>query len=118
LALDAMAASGKVSSYLEMLEEFKRPEKAAHAHVLRDLFNPFRPLLLNPSLLTPTILSLAQAAYDELLLPQGHFDPQRLSVLADALEEVGAGEDLIAHLRSPGPHVRGCHVVDAVLSRG
>ncbi len=93
-------------------------EEAAEAVLLRDIFgNPFRPLQLNPSLLTPTIVSLAQAAYDERFLPQGHLDPQRLAVLADALEEGGADTDIIAHLRSPGPHVRGCHVVDTVLSR-
>jgi hypothetical protein len=42
----------------------------------------------------------------------------RLAVLADALEEVGcADEGILRHLRSDGPHVRGCFVVDAVLDR-
>jgi hypothetical protein len=81
--------------------------------------NPFRPRLrLSPSLLTPTVVSLAKASYEERILPQGHLDPMRLAVLADALEEVGcADEGILGHLRSAGPHVRGCHVVDAVMSR-
>jgi hypothetical protein len=32
-------------------------------------------------------------------------------VLVDALEEVGAGAGVLAHLQGPGPHVRGCRVV-------
>ena len=80
----------------------------------REVFgNPFRPLALGPAL-TPAF-ALARAAYDGRLMPSGELDPQRLAVLADALEEAGAGAEALAHLRGPGPHVRGCHVVDAVL---
>jgi hypothetical protein len=25
--------------------------------------------------------------------------------------------ELLAHLRSPGPHVRGCHAIEALLGR-
>jgi hypothetical protein len=39
-------------------------------------------------------------------------DPANISVLADALEESGAAEEMVSHLRSGLPHVRGCHVVD------
>jgi RNA-directed DNA polymerase len=35
--------------------------------------------------------------------------------LADALEENGASGELLEHLRSPGPHVRGCWALDLVL---
>ena len=59
--------------------------------------------------------SLARAAYEERHLPGGELDPHRLGVLADALEEDGAPAELVAHLRGPGPHVRGCHVVDLCL---
>ncbi len=94
----------------------KRIEKIWQAGILRDLFgNPFRPITLAPAHRTPTVVSLARAAYDERHLPSGEFDPLRLSVLADALEETGAPAELVAHLRSPGPHVRGCHVVDLCL---
>ena len=50
--------------------------------------------------------------------PLGTLDPERLQVLADALEEAGYEEGLVAHLRSPGPHVRGCYVLDALTGRG
>jgi hypothetical protein len=82
----------------------------------RDIFgNPFRPITLAPAHRTPTVISLAQAAYDERQLPGGELDPLRLAVLADALEEDGAMDEVLAHLRSSGHHVRGCHVVDLCL---
>jgi hypothetical protein len=40
-------------------------------------------------------------------------------VLADALEEAGVTDDaILAHLRGPAAHVRGCFVVDWLLGRG
>jgi hypothetical protein len=119
--------------------------------------------------LTPTVVSLAHAAYDSRDPATGHLDPLTLAAVADALEEAGcAGEEcprcrgtgelscpkcsgegcspcgvgangrctagdpclgcggggtgrrphpILAHLRSPGPHVRGCHVVDLLTGR-
>jgi hypothetical protein len=65
-----------------------------------------------------TIQKLAEAAYHERLLPGGHLDPVRLSVLADALEESGCSEaSLLEHLRGAGPHIRGCWAVDVLLGR-
>jgi hypothetical protein len=41
-----------------------------------------------------------------------------LPILADALEDAGCTDaDLLGHLRSPGPHVRGCWAVDLVLGK-
>jgi hypothetical protein len=38
--------------------------------------------------------------------------------LGDALEVSGCTDaELLAHLRSPGPHVRGCFALDAVLGK-
>jgi hypothetical protein len=91
--------------------------------IIRDIFgNPFRPLLpLDPALLdwnNGTIASLAQAAYEERILPAGTLDPALLAVLADALEESGCTDTgLLGHLRSPGPHVRGCFALDLVLGK-
>jgi hypothetical protein len=103
---------------LAAAERVARDRSSEYADLVREVFgNPFRSLVLDPDVVTATIVSLAQASYEERLLPQGHLDPVRLAVLADALEEAGAGEDLVAHLRAPGPHVRGCFVVDAVLGR-
>jgi hypothetical protein len=89
--------------------------------LLRDICGPlpFRPLSFDRSLLEwndGLVVKLAQSAYDERLLPSGHLDTARLAVLADALEEAGADDaELLTHLRSPGPHVRGCAGLDLVL---
>jgi hypothetical protein len=41
-----------------------------------------------------------------------------MPILADALEEAGCTDQLILdHLRSPGPHVRGCWPVDLILAK-
>jgi hypothetical protein len=41
-----------------------------------------------------------------------------MPVLADALEEAGCtDEDILGHLRDPGPHVRGCWVIDLLLDK-
>jgi hypothetical protein len=96
---------------------------ATQAAILRDLFGPppFRPVPIHPAWLTwdgGAVARLAQAAYDERALPAGTLDNARLGVLADALEEAGCADaDLLGHLRSPGPHYRGCWAVDALLVR-
>jgi hypothetical protein len=65
----------------------------------------------DPSWLTPTVLSLAQGIYEGRA-----FD--RLPILADALQDAGCdNEDVLDHCRGPGPHVRGCWVVDLVLGK-
>jgi hypothetical protein len=76
--------------------------------------NPFRPVRVEPAWLRwagGTVVKLAQAIYEERA-----FD--RLPILADALEEAGCDNgDILAHLRSPGPHVRGCWAVDLLTGR-
>jgi hypothetical protein len=92
--------------------------QATQARLLRCIFgNPFRPVTADTAWLTPTVVALAHAAYDQRLLPSGELDRDRLLVLADALEEVGGGGDLLDHLRLAGPHTRGCWAVDALLGR-
>ena len=57
---------------------------------LGDIFgNPFRPAVPDPALLTPTIVALAFAVYDNRILPAGMLDTTRLGILADALEDAG-----------------------------
>ena len=94
-------------------------ETPAQAGLLRCLFgNPFRPMAISPSWLTPAVILLAQAAYGHRDLPSGHLGPQRLAVLADALEDAGCADaDLLGHLRGPGHHVRGCWAVDLLLGK-
>jgi hypothetical protein len=80
--------------------------------------NPFRPVSINPAWFNPTVSNLATAAYEERIMPSGELDPDRLAVLSDALEEAGCDNtDILNHLRSPGPHVRGCWAVDLLLGK-
>jgi hypothetical protein len=106
------------------MESVRAWERQAQAALLRCVFGPppFRPLpALSASLLTwndSLVPRLAQTAYEERILPSGHLDPDRLAVLADALEDAGCtNAELLGHLRGEGPHWRGCWVVDLVLSR-
>jgi hypothetical protein len=98
-------------------------ERRVQCALLRDIFgNPFRPhLALTPSLLNQNdarIRKLAEATYNERLLPTGHLDPARLAVLVDALLDAGCQDtELLEHLRGPGPHVRGCFALDLLLAK-
>src|SRR5262245_5548625 len=91
-------------------------EEAAALALVREVFgNPFRLPSIDPALFAwndGTIPRLAQAAYDQRHLPDGTLDEARLAILADALEDAGCADTCVAHLREPGPHVRGCWVVD------
>ncbi len=94
-------------------------ERVAQSALLRCIVgNPFRPVSLDPAWLSPTVLALAQAAYDHRILPAGMLDNARLMVLANALEDAGCDNaNLLNHCRSEGPHVRGCSVVDLLLGK-
>lgn len=82
---------------------------------------------------TETVLRLAQAIYDNR-------DWAAMPAIADAIEEAGAEvhgcihcgygayinldppcacmhNEIVLHLRYAGPHVRGCHVLDAILGK-
>jgi hypothetical protein len=107
------------ADYSRRFPRQKQARQAAHADWLRDVFgNPFRPVTADPGWRTPDVLALAKAAYDERTLPAGTPEPARLAVLADALEEAGcACAELLGHLRSRGPHVRGCWALDLLLGK-
>jgi hypothetical protein len=95
-------------------------ERLVQARLLHEIFSdPFRTVALNPTWRTPTVTALATAAYDNRILPTGTLDPDRLAILADALEEAGCtDEQVLSHLRGPsGPHVRGCWVLDLLLDK-
>ena len=94
-------------------------ECVAQAALVRELWeHAVCPITLDSAWRTPTVLTLAQAAYDERTLPSGELDPDRLAVLSDALEEAGCDNaDILGHLRGPGPHVRGCWAVDLLLGK-
>jgi hypothetical protein len=95
-------------------------ELRALADMLRDILGPlpFRPVALDPAWLTPSVVKLAQVAFDKRELPSGHLAAERLANLANSLEEAGCHDvEILGHLRGPRPHFRGCWVVDAVLAK-
>ena len=94
-------------------------ERRAECHLLREVFgNPFRPATISPAWRTPSVVSLAQATYDNRTLPTGTLEPSRRAVLADALEDAGCDQaGILNHLRGPGPHARGCWPVDLLLGK-
>jgi hypothetical protein len=101
-------------------QELGADEPAEQCRLLREIIgNPYRPVACQPGWRSPAVLALAQAAYDERLLPSGHLDPTRLAVLCDALEDAGCPpeHELRLHLRGPGVHVRGCHAIDVLTGR-
>jgi len=83
-----------------------------YADVLRDILgNLFCPLTMNSSWLTPTVLALATSIYKEKVF-------ERMPSLADALQDAGCdNENILNHLRGPGPHAKGCWCVDLVLGK-
>lgn len=67
---------------------------------------------------TPLVTDIARAGYEKRVLPSGHLESARLAVLSDALEEAGCTSvTILEHLRTPGPHVRGCWAVDLILGK-
>jgi hypothetical protein len=83
------------------------------AALLRDLLGSllFGPVKFDPVRLTPSVVSLAQAIYDDPA-----FD--RMPILADSLEDAGcSNQEMLAHCRGLGPHTRGCWVVDLILGK-
>jgi hypothetical protein len=98
----------------ELTRKARKGEPFVQSQFVRDIFGPlpFHPVALDPVWQTPRVVALAQAVYDEQA-----FDG--LPVLADALEEAGCtDQDVLGHCRGPGPHTKGCWVVDALLGRG
>ena len=121
-AAEAATAGGPDPHMTIYLALRQQDELEAGCHLLRCIFgNPFRPASLAPAWLSwhdATVVRLAQAAYEERQMPAGTLDNGRLAVLADGLEEAGCtSEDILGHLRGPGPHVRGCWAVDRCLGK-
>jgi hypothetical protein len=91
----------------------ERAVQSAHANFLREIVgNPFRPVTLDQSWRTSTVVALAKGIYAERT-----FDV--LPILSDALMDAGCeNADLLDHCRDPQlTHVRGCWAVDLVLGK-
>ncbi|HVK08290.1 MAG TPA: hypothetical protein VM597_05880 [Gemmataceae bacterium] len=87
-------------------------EATVQAALLREIVpNPFRRIAIEPRWLSSDVIALARGIYDDRA-----FD--RLPILADALLDARCDNaDILDHCRSPGPHVRGCWVVDLLTGR-
>ena len=112
------AVSGARSGQTPNMEEsavLLRRACAARCDLLRDLVSPFRTIRLEPAWLTwndACVVKLAQAIYEEHRFAD-------LPILADALADAGCTDPiLLEHCRGPGPHVRGCVVLDLLLDKG
>ncbi len=107
--IDAIESAKDVLELLDVVEYPRRGRR--YAAYARDIANPFRPVAFDPVWRTSTAVAIAQEAYDSR-------EFGNLPVLADALQDAGCeNADVLDHLRGPGPHVRGCWVVDLVLGK-
>jgi hypothetical protein len=117
--VDPVAYAMDLSPWAAGADESYAVAHTTQASYLRCIIGPalFRPLPpVAPAVLVwngGMVGRLAAGVYEARDFTQG-----RLGVLADAAEEAGLDDaDVLAHLRSPGPHVRGCHVIDLLLGR-
>jgi hypothetical protein len=92
---------------------FGSNEPATQVGLIHEIFcNPFRLADFAASWRTSDVMLLANG-----ISAANAFD--RMPILADALQEAGCDSaDILDHCRGPGPHVRGCWVVDSVLGMG
>ena len=120
-ALTINTASGQANPLARATarEGVRKQEFVKYSGLLRCIFgNPFRAISIGRADLTSTVTNLAAAAYEERALPSGDLDIARLAILADAVEEAGCdNQEILGHLRGPGPHVRGCWALDLCLGR-
>lgn len=108
----AYAVWGSGNSFWSLPASFRSRVGTLHVAYTHDIFgNPFRPVSADPRWLTSNVVDLAAAIYKDHA-----FD--RLAILSDALQDAGCDDDqILAHCRSDGPHVRGCWVVDLLLGK-
>lgn len=106
-------AASNLTYYAAETKDLPKGTAVVQANLLRCIFdNPFRPVAIDPEWRTATVLELARGIYTDRAW-------DRPPVLADALEDAGCTHpDVIGHLRGPGPHARGCWVVDLILGLG
>ena len=88
-------------------------EQAEQSRLLRCICGPltFHAIPVDPAWLTSTVVTLAQAIFDDRA-----FD--RMPDLIDALEQAGStNSHILDHCRESGPHVLGCWVVDLLIGK-
>jgi hypothetical protein len=86
-------------------------EQALQCEFVRDIFgNPFRPVEFDPRWRTSTTVDVARHMYDSRTF-------EVMPVLADALQDAECNNVFVlGHCHRSGPHVRGCWVLDSLLS--
>jgi hypothetical protein len=102
----------KVAGGAAMAADTPEQEVCIQASLIRDIIgNPFHATVVEATWKTFTVANLAKSMYASKAFVD-------LPVLADALEEVGCDDTaILLHCRGPGPHVRGCWVVDLLMGR-
>ena len=90
----------------------KAAEEVSQLALIRDIIgNPVH--APSPSPWTGALdiaFALAQQMYESR-------DFSAVPILTDALQDAGCDNDILAHCRGEGPHVRGCWVVDLLLGK-
>jgi hypothetical protein len=117
VAAAAVAVAAGCTSYAgdPALKDYVAAEHRAQCRLLRCVVgNPFRPASVDPTWLAAdggAAVELAHRIYQERAFG-------RLPDLARALEAAGCADpEILTHCRSGGEHVRGCWVVDLILSK-
>lgn len=110
----------KILEHMDVMPDLTGPHcieaakrvSALQASFLQDIFgNPFASSHVEIDWPNSTMLALAKAASEAR-------DPLHFPILTDALEDAGCcNQTILSHLRSPGPHVRGCWVIDFLLGK-
>lgn len=114
-AIQAAYLSGQEETAQQSGSVAYRAERRAQSDMTRDLFGfLFHQPLLDSGWLKwnrGLVSRLAQAIYEESAF-------ERMPILGDALEDAGCQDpSLLAHCREPFGHVRGCWLVDLILSK-
>ncbi len=95
-----------------VIQDMPKGSELKQRTLIRCVFgNQFGAVVVQPNWISDTVQSVGRVIYQERKF-------QELSILADALEDAGCNEtSILEHLRSPGPHVRGCWALDLVLGK-
>jgi hypothetical protein len=95
----------------ETKDAILKDEERRLCDLIRDLFNPFRPVTFDPAWRTPAVLALARAISEERSFGD-------MPLLGDALEEAGCNSGhLLAHCREVREHLKGCWAIDLILDK-
>ena len=109
---DYHAAQRVARQQQQQRRELANQQETRHCQLYRDIFRyPFGNKEFRTAWISSTV-------YDMALSMERTNDYSALPILSDALQDAGCDdEEVIAHCLRPGPHVRGCWVIDLILGR-